>query len=70
VVRRGELRPVSGSYGELSRWEFKTLGTGRVYVRRAPREVGNRPHPPAPSPHSGEGEKTSPEAEKEEGGQP
>ncbi len=39
VVRRGELHPVSGSYGEVSRWEFKTLGTGRVYIRRAPKEV-------------------------------
>ena len=42
VVRRGELHPVSGSYGELSRWEFKTLGTGRVFVRRAPKEVTQR----------------------------
>lgn len=39
VVRRGELHPISGSYGELSRWEFKILGTGRVYVRHAPKEV-------------------------------
>jgi uncharacterized protein (DUF58 family) len=37
VVRRGELRPIHGAYGELSRWEFKTLGTGRVVVRHAPR---------------------------------
>ncbi|HEX7599386.1 MAG TPA: DUF58 domain-containing protein, partial [Polyangia bacterium] len=40
VIRRGELRPLSGAYGELSRWEFKTLGTGRVFVRRAPRHAG------------------------------
>ncbi len=39
VVRQGELHPVSGSYGELSRWEFKTLGTGRIFIRRAPKEV-------------------------------
>ena len=40
VVRRGELRPIHGAYGELSRWEFKTLGTGRVVVRHAPRPAG------------------------------
>jgi len=38
VVQRGELRPIAGAYGELSRWEFKTLGTGRVFVRHAPRQ--------------------------------
>lgn len=40
VVRRGELRPIHGAYGELSRWEFQTLGTGRVVVRHAPRPAG------------------------------
>ena len=39
VVQRGELRPIAGAYGELSRWEFKTLGTGRVFVRHAPRQA-------------------------------
>jgi len=39
VVRQGELRPISGSYGEVSRWEFQTLGTGRVFVRHAPRRA-------------------------------
>ena len=39
VVQRGELRPIAGAYGELSRWEFKTLGTGRVLVRNAPRQA-------------------------------
>jgi len=39
VVRRGDIKPISGAYGELRRWEFITLGTGRVVVRRAPREA-------------------------------
>jgi hypothetical protein len=39
VVRRGDIQPISGSYGELRRWEFITLGTGRVVVRKAPREA-------------------------------
>jgi uncharacterized protein (DUF58 family) len=43
VVRRGELRAIRGAYGELSRWEFKTLGTGRVVVRHAPRPVQAHP---------------------------
>ena len=51
VVRRGELRAIRGAYGELSRWEFQTLGTGRVVVRHAPRPIAN--HPAA---HSGEPE--------------
>lgn len=47
VVRRGELRAIRGAYGELSRWEFQTLGTGRVLVRHAPRPVvaGSRAAP-------------------------
>jgi uncharacterized protein (DUF58 family) len=39
IVRRGDVRPVSGAYGEVRRWEFKTLGTGRVIVRQTPREA-------------------------------
>jgi len=39
VVRRGDIQPISGAYGELRRWEFITLGTGRVVVRKAPREA-------------------------------
>ena len=39
VVRRGELRPSSATYGSLRRWEFKTLGTGRVVARQKPRET-------------------------------
>jgi uncharacterized protein (DUF58 family) len=37
VLRQGDIRPHSGSYGEVSRWEFKTLGTGRAIARHAPR---------------------------------
>jgi uncharacterized protein (DUF58 family) len=39
VLRRDDIRPVLGTFGTLRRWEFKTLGTGRVHVRQAPREV-------------------------------
>jgi hypothetical protein len=37
VVRREEIQPIWGSYDSLRRWEFKTLGTGRVVVRQTPR---------------------------------
>jgi uncharacterized protein (DUF58 family) len=37
VVQRGDIKPISAAYGELRRWEFITLGTGRVVVRKAPR---------------------------------
>ena len=43
VVRRGDVKPISGAYGELRRWEFITLGTGRVVVRKAPREAADLP---------------------------
>ncbi len=36
-VRGEDIVPISGSYGEVRRWEFKTLGTGRVFVRQTPR---------------------------------
>ncbi len=42
VVRRGELNPISGAYGELRRWEFMTLGTGRVVARQTPRSALER----------------------------
>ncbi len=61
VVRQGELHPVSGSYGELSRWEFKILGTGRVFVRHAPKGAGMELHPLA-SPATGMPGKASSEA--------
>ena len=37
VVRREDIQPIWGSYDPLRRWEFKTLGTGRVVVRQTPR---------------------------------
>jgi uncharacterized protein (DUF58 family) len=37
IVRRGELQPISASYGTLRRWEFMTLGTGRAVARQTPR---------------------------------
>jgi uncharacterized protein (DUF58 family) len=40
VVRRGDIKPLTAAYGELRRWEFITLSTGRVVVRKAPREAG------------------------------
>jgi uncharacterized protein (DUF58 family) len=46
IVRRGELQPVSSLYGALRRWEFMTLGTGRVVVRQKPREMVTPPSGP------------------------
>ncbi len=43
IVRRQDIRPVPGAHGALRRWEFKTLGTGRVVVRQAPRAAGQEP---------------------------
>ncbi|MBI5564356.1 MAG: DUF58 domain-containing protein [Chloroflexi bacterium] len=37
VVRGEDIVPISGAYGEVRRWEFQTLGTGRVFVRQTPR---------------------------------
>jgi uncharacterized protein (DUF58 family) len=39
ALRRGELRPASGTYGQVRRWEFRTLGTGRAVARQTPRGV-------------------------------
>ncbi len=39
LVRSEDIVPISGTYGEVRRWEFQTLGTGRVFVRQRPREV-------------------------------
>jgi len=43
VVRRGDVRPISGTYGEVRRWEFKTLGTGHVVVSQTPRQAASPP---------------------------
>jgi uncharacterized protein (DUF58 family) len=53
VVRRGDIKPISGAYGELRRWEFITLGTGRVVVRRAPREAAALSAALNPAQHAG-----------------
>ncbi len=37
IVQREDIQPVSGTYGAVRRWEFKTLGTGRVAVMQTPR---------------------------------
>jgi uncharacterized protein (DUF58 family) len=50
VLRRGDIQPYSASYGELSRWEFQTLGTGRAFARHAPRNKIITP-PPGARPH-------------------
>jgi uncharacterized protein (DUF58 family) len=39
IVRRQDIRPAIGTYGAVRRWEFKTLGTGRVAVIQTPRAV-------------------------------
>ncbi|WP_152031888.1 DUF58 domain-containing protein [Longilinea arvoryzae] len=43
VVRREDVRPISGAYGALRRWEYITLGTGRAVVRQRPRDVAGMP---------------------------
>jgi hypothetical protein len=53
VVRRGDIQPISGAYGELRRWEFITLGTGRVVVRKAPREAAALSPAPNPAQRAG-----------------
>lgn len=37
LLRKEDVRIISGYYGEVSRWEFAVLGTGRVVTRKAPR---------------------------------
>lgn len=39
IVRRGDVRPITASYGALRRWEFMTLGTGRAIARQTPRSA-------------------------------
>jgi uncharacterized protein (DUF58 family) len=39
VVRWGEVKPITAAYGALRRWEFMTLGTGRIVIRQTPRSV-------------------------------
>ena len=44
VLRRGELQATPGAYGQVRRWDFKTLGTGRAVARQTPRaaDVGQK----------------------------
>lgn len=37
IVTLDQIRPIEGAYGELRRWEFKTLATGRSIAVRRPR---------------------------------
>ncbi|HSV85411.1 MAG TPA: DUF58 domain-containing protein [Levilinea sp.] len=39
LLRREDIRPVLGAFGTLRRWEFKTLGTGGIYVLQSPRQA-------------------------------
>lgn len=39
VIQRGEVQPIDAAYGELRRWKFKVLGTGRVVPISKPRAV-------------------------------
>jgi uncharacterized protein (DUF58 family) len=39
LLSKEDIRPVLGTFGTLRRWEFKTLGTGRIHVRQAPRQA-------------------------------
>jgi uncharacterized protein (DUF58 family) len=40
TLRCGELQAASGALGEVRRWEFRTLGTGRVVAKQTPRGIG------------------------------
>jgi uncharacterized protein (DUF58 family) len=37
LLRRDDVRLISGYYGEVSRWEFAVVGTGRAVARKTPR---------------------------------
>jgi uncharacterized protein (DUF58 family) len=37
LLRREDVRLISGYYGEVSRWEFAVVGTGRAVARKTPR---------------------------------
>jgi uncharacterized protein (DUF58 family) len=37
ILRREDVQLISGYYGEVSRWEFTVVGTGKAVARRAPR---------------------------------
>jgi hypothetical protein len=37
ILRRGDLHPRAGSYGDLNRWDFLTMPTGKAVARHTPR---------------------------------
>jgi uncharacterized protein (DUF58 family) len=39
ILRREDINLISGYYGEVSRWEFSVLGTGRAIARKTPRSA-------------------------------
>lgn len=39
ILERGQIQPIAASYGDVSRWEFKELATGRAILRHTPREA-------------------------------
>jgi uncharacterized protein (DUF58 family) len=44
LIRREDVRLISGYYGEVQRWEFAVLGTGRAVLRKAPRAAAPEAH--------------------------
>jgi uncharacterized protein (DUF58 family) len=43
LLRREDVQLIGGYYGEVSRWEFSVLGTGRVIARNKPRSASTLP---------------------------
>ena len=39
IISKGDVQPQIGGMGALRRWEYQTLGTGRVVVRNRPRQA-------------------------------
>ncbi len=37
IIRGEQIKPISGAYGSVRRWEFQSLATGRVVARHTPR---------------------------------
>jgi hypothetical protein len=43
VLRLDDVRPATGTWGALRRWDFVTLGTGRAVARQTPRRWNGQP---------------------------
>jgi hypothetical protein len=43
VLQRDDVRPASGTWGALRRWDFVTVGTGRAVARQTPRRWNGQP---------------------------